>query len=315
MPLDHYVSQVHLRNFYCPSCKHLHAIRKSDLKRFPPRSEDVCRIEDGSTNSYLRHDRAIEEFLKRVEPRYNVSLTKLREGTIDEECIYAIAGFAAYVASCAPSAIRIHTSHLKSVLETTATVLDRQGMFGKASEALSGKSITELLANGTVQFEVDGKYPQALGIQSIIQRVSIFGNSAWEILQNDQPGALFLTSDFPVAIEQRRDGIVNRLVPLAPDLAIRIIPDGSLSRAKPDLSFASFTFRHRRLSRKELIDVNRFIVQCAEEIIFSRDNVNWIETLVAKHRYCCVEAVTERIPHMDGFLTVGRQQIVERRTR
>ena len=55
MPLDHYVSQVHLKNFYSPVLDGLmYGIRKSDLKCFRTKSQDVCRIEDGSTNAYLR---------------------------------------------------------------------------------------------------------------------------------------------------------------------------------------------------------------------------------------------------------------------
>ena len=60
MPLDHYVSQVHLKNFYSPVLDGLmYGTRKSDLKCFRTKSQDVCRIEDGSTNAYLREDRAI----------------------------------------------------------------------------------------------------------------------------------------------------------------------------------------------------------------------------------------------------------------
>jgi hypothetical protein len=71
MALDHDVSQVHLKNFYSPVLDGLmYAIRKSDLKRFPTKSRDVCRVEEGSTNAYLTQNRAIEEFLKEVEPRY-----------------------------------------------------------------------------------------------------------------------------------------------------------------------------------------------------------------------------------------------------
>jgi len=99
MPLDHYISQVHLRNFYSPALGDLmYAIRKSDLKRFPCNSESVCRIEEGNTNAYLIHDRAIEDFLVGVESKYNASVVKLRNSKIDPECIYAVAGFAAYVA-------------------------------------------------------------------------------------------------------------------------------------------------------------------------------------------------------------------------
>src|SRR5713226_7428829 len=88
MPLDHYVSQVHLKNFYSPALEEqMYAIRKSDLKRFCCGSRSVCRIEDGSTNAYLKEDRIIEKFLLDVEPKYNASVAKLRDGKIDQECI------------------------------------------------------------------------------------------------------------------------------------------------------------------------------------------------------------------------------------
>src|SRR4051812_36846430 len=110
MPLDHYVSQVHLKNFYSPDLGGgmMHAIKKSDLKQFRCKSADVCRIQDGSTNAYLREDREIEGFLKKIEPIYNAALSNILENKIDAESIYGIAGFAAYVVACAPAAMRIH---------------------------------------------------------------------------------------------------------------------------------------------------------------------------------------------------------------
>lgn len=95
----------------------MYAIRKSDLKRFQTKSQDVCRIEEGSKNAYLTEDRAIEEFLKDVEPRYKASLAKLRENKIDQECIFCIAGFAVYIVACSPAAMRIESGPMKAALE------------------------------------------------------------------------------------------------------------------------------------------------------------------------------------------------------
>ena len=82
MPLDHYVSQVHLKQFYSPALegKQMFGFRKRDGHVFPCQSKDVCRVQDGSTNEYLLHDRAIEEFLKTIEPKYNSALSELRTG-------------------------------------------------------------------------------------------------------------------------------------------------------------------------------------------------------------------------------------------
>ena len=50
MALDHYVSQVHLKQFFSPALgSRLYATKKSDLKSFQCHSKDVCRIEEGST--------------------------------------------------------------------------------------------------------------------------------------------------------------------------------------------------------------------------------------------------------------------------
>jgi Protein of unknown function (DUF4238) len=251
MPFDHYVSQVHLKNFNSPALDGLiYAIRKSDLKCFRTKSQDICRIEDGSTNPFLQESRTIEEFLKDVESRYNASLAKLRENKFDQECIFCITGFVAYVSTCSPAAMRIHSGPLKATLASTATILDAQGAIPKAPAALGGKSMTELLADGTGTFEVDPKYPQAIGVTSVMHHVSVFGNSPWEILRNGEADSPFFTSDYPAAIEVLDlNTPINRIVPLAPDLAIRIKPDIRLSGTKPDLTFAKFKALPRTLKR------------------------------------------------------------------
>jgi hypothetical protein len=314
MPLDHYVSQVHLKNFYSPVLDGLmYGIRKSDLKCFRTKSQDVCRIEDGSTNAYLREDRAIEEFLKDVEPCYNASLAKLRENKIDQECIHCIAGFAAYIITCSPTAIRIHSGPLKSLVESEAAILDAQGVLPRAPEALSEKSLTELLADGTVKVTVDPKYPQAMGIATIMDHVSVFGNSPWEILHNSEADSPFFTSDYPAAIEVTNlNAPINRIVPLAPDLAIRIRPDIRLSGTKPDRSFAKFRAVQRGLKRAEVVDLNRLLVRCAEDLIIYRDDRAWIEGFVAKNRRYRIEPVTQQVPHGTGILKVSTQRILSR---
>jgi hypothetical protein len=125
MALDHYVSQVHLRNFYSPALgERLYAIRKSDGRAFTPNSESVCRIEDGSTNAYLKNDRLVEEFLKTIEPKYNAAIRQLAVGEPNPGNIYVIAGFAAYIVTCSPAGMRIQAAPLKAMLESTARALD-----------------------------------------------------------------------------------------------------------------------------------------------------------------------------------------------
>jgi Protein of unknown function (DUF4238) len=163
MPLDHYVSQVHLKNFYSSSLGELmYVFRKSDLKQFPTKAQDVCRIADHNTNPFLQQPRAIEDFLTSVEPKYNASLEKIREDKIDRECIHCIAGFVAYVLTCSPTALRLNVEPLKAAVDAAARLADAKGVFSRAPPSLGSKSVTELLDEGGAVFAVDPQYPQVL---------------------------------------------------------------------------------------------------------------------------------------------------------
>jgi len=304
VPLDHYVSQVHLKNFYSPNLESLmHAIRKSDLKSFTPNAESVCRIENGSTNSYLHEDRLIEEFLKGIEPKYNESLAKLSADNIDPECIYVIAGFVAYVLACSPAGMRIHSELLRGVVEETAIALDSKGLLPSPPPELGGESLIKLLHSGKICDEIDPKYPQAMGISSILTQATRLGNFKWDILFNPFDDNSFFTSDFPVAIEKTSDlRVLNKIVPLAPSLAIRIRPDLSLDRECADFSFSGFGRTVRQLSRTEVIGINRLIVRCAETTVFFRDNYEWVPRFVKKNADFRIEPRTQRIPYGNGTL-------------
>src|SRR6266487_3948537 len=118
MPLDHFVPQVYLRGFYSPALgKRMYALRKSDLKAFTPNSESICRIMDGSTNAYLSEERAIEDFLKTIEPRYTVALAQLAADQTVHDAVYTIAGLVAYILTCSPAAMRINVEPFKGSIE------------------------------------------------------------------------------------------------------------------------------------------------------------------------------------------------------
>jgi hypothetical protein len=312
MALDHYVSQVHLKRFYSPALgERMYAVRKKDGKAFTPNAESVCRIEEGSTNAYLTEDRFIEEFLKSVEPKYNAAAEKLAARAIDRECIYVVAGFVVYVMACSPAGMRIQASPLKSVLESTARALDAANEFPLPPDVLGGTSLTELLRSGKIEITVDPKFPQAIGIAHILNMTSMLGNFAWEVLQNPFLDSPFFTSDFPVAVEESPDPrVVNRIVPLTPRLAVRIRPDLSVDRTTCDFAFAHFRYRSRKIGRQELAVVNRRLVQCAENLVFYRDDHSWVKPFIAKYGSSRVETQTQELRQPTSALLLSRQHIV-----
>ena len=313
MSLDHYVPQVHLKNFYSPKLGNLmYAIRKSDLKLFTPNTRSVCRIEQGNTNSFLREDRIVEAFLKRIEPRYNSAVEKLITNRIDPECIFVIAGFIAYVFTCSPAGMRILSESLKPVVENVSSIIDSRGSLPPPPPELGGKSLTELLQNGTVRININPKYPQAIGIQSILLLTASYGNFDWDILINSFEDSPFFTSDFPIAIEHgTTPDILNRIVPLAPTLAIRIRPNRSYKREGVDFSFSHFRRAIRKLDRSRVMDINKLIVRCAETMVFFRDNHDWVSGFVKKNSGFHVETKSQRVPYKRGNIIRTTQEITK----
>ncbi len=313
MPLDHFVPQVHLKNFYSPNLENrMYAINKKDLKEFSPRSKDVCRIEDGSTNSYLRENRAIEEFLKTIEPKYSDAVAKLASNKIDGECIYTIAGIVAYIMSCSPAGMRINSGALQGVVEMEALVLDSQGLIPSPPPELGGMNLREIFDKGIAKVDVDPKFPQAIGIASIIKNTAMLGNFKWELLRNNFEDSAYFTSDYPVAIETTSDlSVRNRIVPLSPSLAIRICPNREISRERADFTFANFDCQDKRLGRRDVAQINKLIVRCAEELVFFRDNHPWVLGFVRKNSQFRIESRAQKVPHGAGMVMFYSQDIAE----
>lgn len=279
----------------------MYAIRKRDLKQFTPDAKSVCRIEDGSTNSYLQESRAIEEFLREIEPNYNNALQNLAAGEIDEECRYVIAGFVAYIQSCSPAGMRIHSGQLKGPIEEIARINDSKSLNPKSLAENGGENISELLQSGKCSTEIDPKYPQAMGIDQIHAHTTMFQHLKWEIMINPFADSPFFTSDFPIGIERKPNSLItNKIVPLSPELVIRMRPEPLLAGHHTD--FASANFRHsvRKLNRKEVMSINRLIVRCAECIVFFRDNHEWIPNFIKKNARFRIEPHTEKTPHGNG---------------
>jgi len=304
MALDHFVSQVHLKNFYAPDLgERMYAMRKTDLKRFTCDAYSQCRIEDGSTNNYLEEPRAIEEFLRDVEPRYNVAIANARRGRLEREDVFAISGFAAYVQSCSPGGMRIHAGPMQSTLEFTAAMLDDMGLLPPVPPELGADTLTDLLRSKSVVVNIDPKYPQSIGINTILKSTSMWGNSVWDLIINEDPDNPFFTSEYPIAIEgSSRPGIINRLVPLAPDLALRIWPD-LRQRGRVDLDFAALRTRKVRSTRQDVLHINRSIVQSAESTVYFSRDLPWIPGFVEKNRAFRIGSESAQIPQ-------GEQQMI-----
>jgi hypothetical protein len=206
--------------------------------------------------------------------------------------------------------MRIQSGPLKASLEATAAILDAQGLFPPPPPSLGGKTLTELLDSSAVKFRVDPKYPQAIGVGSILAMTTTLGNFEWEVLHNEFADSPFFTSDYPIAIERTDDArIVNKIFPLAPNLALRIKPDVRIDSRRANLSFANFRSRSRGINHAELLDINCTLVRCAEDLVFYRDDRPWVQPFIAKNRHYRIEPDTQKLATPSGTALISTLRV------
>jgi hypothetical protein len=307
MPLDHYVSQVHLRKFYAPDLNNLlYAVRKRDGFRFTPNSRSICRQDEGNTNRFLNEPRAIEDFLRTVEPNYDQALAALARHEPTRDDIYAISGYIAYVLSCTPAALRLETLPLRRMIEQVGIAMDRAGHLPPMPETL-GESFADALQQGTLNVDVDRMYPHAIGVTQIHSRMKAFANSNWLILSNptDRP---FLTSDFPLAYGP--EGVhpfEYRTFPLSPSLAVQITTTQRSTVVDDEFAFPNFRFGNRELTRREAMEINKMVVRCAEGEVYSSTMSEALHSFITRNSNFRIESTYEIV----GPYQVGSTRVQE----
>lgn len=268
---------------------------------------------DGSTTQYLDNPRAIEEFIKPIEHNYNLACAQLLNDKISVTTIFVVSGFASFVQICAPTSLRVHAGSLENLTTIESELLDRMGMLPKAPPELGGKSLSELIKEGTVKMEIDSNFPKAIGVSNFRSSLLAFGNFRWDILLNDWPNSPFLTSDFPLAVEETQDPrVINRVLPLTPKLAVRIRPRLDLTKLElASDEFKHFRFRRLNLSQSEVRKINQTIVRSAEDIVFSSVGLPWLAKFVERNRRFRVQGIYDKLPHGTGFISLTRTRVRE----
>lgn len=98
--------------------------------------------------------------------------------------------------------------------------------------------------------------------------------------------------------------MLNRIVPLAPHIVIRINPGKSRGG---DFSFKSFSFQQKKITRREAMAINRLLVRSAEDTVFYRDKQDWVASFIEKNRNYRME--TEKTISENGLPPRYRRSI------
>lgn len=316
MPRDHYVAQTYLKHFLDPALGNLlHAYDKTDLKHFTPTTKNICCAQDWDTNPYFEDDRAIDQYLRVIEPKWDHGVVDIQNLLKYEEVKYFMAGYIAVLVSCTPASIRTLTHATAEMVASSGNIIARQ--IQNYPERFPGAKplppdvFEQLMASGGLVAKIDPKHTHARTMQNLVDLQWHFYKSPWMILDN-QTDSPFLTSDFPVAYyyPKPHSQLPYRFAPISPRYAVLIKPSlDDADRKAPKESFGKFpsTETAIRSIRPEFPKIlNKITIQGAEQFVISAYDAPWIMKMVKKYQNWKMDSGTVRLPHGNGELIVSR---------
>jgi hypothetical protein len=319
MARDHYVAKTYLKHF-AGSDGMLRAYRKSDGKRFPCRPDDVCHEWDGDLiGNFLRDPATLAKYRRMFEPAWNPAITELIAGGISPINKLAIAGYWANLLAFTPTCRRLdvagHDRHVVDYLRAR-DILTAEA--GKTDEQL--KRILATLSTGKVKVATRPDAMRAMRVKHLWELTWALYNSSWVVMTNETDTE-FLTSDNPVSFDdpgpwRGQPPSLPRYFPLTPRVCLYCVMRAKQARDTEEPDFArppQGQIRQATIPIRGVRRVNRAIVQCAEDLVFSSDNRSSTAALVAKYARHRVEQdfIEVRTP---GSFLLGMRLRVRART-
>jgi len=309
MPQDHYVAQTYLRAFADPkNADRIHAYRKSDSGHFSPSPAAVCKTMDWDQNpKYLSPPDALGRWLKIFEPHWAAAVTRLSETHhLSPSDKYVIAGYWAYLSTCTPTWQRVATGIQQSELDDT--YLDRFIEYAQAhpDEYPEAAAYISLVKDGSLRAEIDKHYPKVVVTTQLLEHQWCLYHQEWNIVWNNTD-ELFLTSDNPSCFDYEYGSPMRpaRYLPLAPRLALwtNVVFD-NLPKMAPGTPPVKTSLRCEATT-KFVRDMNRLVIQSAENIVLASEPKPYIPVCVGKYKDWRVRTTeVMRIPAADGHYEV-----------
>jgi hypothetical protein len=309
MPRDHYVAETYLKHFVGKSGM-LYAYMKSDGKKFPCHPKDICHEWDGDIiPDFLSNPQSLAKYRKIFEPVWNPALNELQAGRVSPAEKIALSGYIANLLVCTPPWRRIgiegHDFQAHQFLRASDILNTERG---KPDPKL--KNMLAALDSGDYRIDTEPDYIRALCARNLIKYTWGIYNADWTVIKNNT-GTAFLTSDNPVSFDDPGPGpwrggepSFPRYVPVTPRLCLHF----DISRYGRDEANHDFTkppkgtVRIATISARGARRINRAVVQCAEEIVISSEQLESIEKLVRKYETYRVAVDFIEIRQPDGFL-------------
>ena len=292
---DHYIPQGYLRQWLSPnSDDRLIAVVKADLKEIYPKTEDVCRRKNHSTNEYLLEPRFIEEILKEFEPSLPTDINSLMLHGVKRGIQKRLSLFIAFLRLYTPAAMRVEAARAVR----GAIIGFHENQIGPAEHRIAefvkenGKfyPIRYIRDDGSVWFSIDKakrREVQAHLVAQFDEYVSYNLGRHWQAVSVDCAGS-FLTSDNPIISMMSACGRYEGVfLPLAPKFGIWL----------SEKSYAEIDMPHAAMDPIAIVDedlivkINEQTARFSESVVIQSGKGNTaLEALMAnkdfKMQFC-----------------------------
>lgn len=311
MSEDHYIAQTYLKNFGDPSHGGmLHAYRKSDGFEFPCWPADVCREWDGDKNPLMEDTELLGDFRKIFEPHWTPSIANIRSNKISNDDKFKISGYIANLMTCTPAWGRVMEKiYLKDKLGYLSFDVKMKRKHDKIDKRLIEG--VEMLEKGDLKLVVNPNHMKALSTRCLVVNTIQIYNQDWQIVSNDTDH-FFVTSDNPLAIDYsgRPGDQMKRFLPITPHLclcikysSLRDIDPKNIApylRLPPEGKIQACGY-----SSQDVKHINRLVIKCAENTVFSSKKEPKIHDLVVKYNKYRVDADYIEYPGKDDSIYQG----------
>jgi Protein of unknown function (DUF4238) len=295
--------------------KQLHAYGKRGSPYFTPSTGSVCKTMNwDQTSKFLSPPDALGQWLKIFEPHWASVVAKLEAShDLPQGDKFVIAGYWAHLSTCTPAWRRavaelqqhdLDTIYGDRFVEYAQTHPDE---FPKAAYYLP------LLREGKFRLEIHKEFPKALVITQLLKHLWCLYHEVWDVIWNDTD-ELFLTGDNPSCLDYKYGGPIRaaRYLPLTPRLALwTIIDPDNLPEIKADIPPTKPSIG-RQATTQFVRDMNRLVIQSAEDIVLASEPKPYIPLCVQKYKNWKVRPEVRRIPVVDGYYELIQTRAAER---
>jgi Protein of unknown function (DUF4238) len=270
MANDHYVARTYLERF-AGSNGMLRAYRKSDLATFPCWPKDICRELDGDiVPDFMVDPTYLGQYRKLVERYWKPAVAELEQRAISVETKLAVAGYAANLLVTTPAMTRLFVeAKNRAVVENVRAIQTLNTRIGKADPEI--EAALQSIDAGEIIVATEPDYIRSRMASRLMTYWWALFDADWLIIEAAE-ASQFVTSDNPVAFNdpgpfRGRESRLRRFLPLTPKLALvvtmDVVPGNEPDFSKPPKGVA----KHALVSAERVAEVNRAVIQCAEDLV------------------------------------------------